>query len=89
MRRATIRAQVVLPTPRGPQNSKAWASLLLSMAFFNVVVICSWPTTSSKPVGRYFRADTTKLSIWRKIEFITELTMKICYNRVDAGAELF
>ena len=62
-------AQVVLPTPRGPQKRSACASLLLSMAFLNVVVICSWPTTSSNPVGRYFRADTTKFSIRRKIEF--------------------
>src|SRR5688572_32673802 len=57
-RSATILAQVVFPTPRGPQNNNAWASLLLSMAFLSVVVICSWPTTSSKPVGLYFLAET-------------------------------
>ena len=36
---AMIRAQVVLPTPRGPQNRKACAKVLLRMAFFNVLVM--------------------------------------------------
>ena len=36
---ASILAQVVLPTPLGPQNKNACASWLLVMAFFNVVVI--------------------------------------------------
>jgi hypothetical protein len=31
-----------------------------------VVVICSWPTTSSNPRGLYLRAETTKLSIGAK-----------------------
>jgi hypothetical protein len=33
------------------------------MAFFSVVVMCSWPTTSSNPKGLYLRAETTKFSI--------------------------
>src|SRR5690606_41631133 len=36
---AKMRAQVVLPTPLGPVNNKAWAKWLFSMAFFNVFVI--------------------------------------------------
>jgi len=36
---ASILAQVVLPTPRGPQNKNAWASWPFLMAFFSVVVI--------------------------------------------------
>src|SRR5438477_866551 len=36
---AKILAQVVLPTPRGPQNKNAWANWLFFIAFFNVVVI--------------------------------------------------
>src|SRR5690348_8480878 len=65
--RATMRAQVVFPTPRGPQNRSACASFLLSMAFLSVVVMCSCPTTSSKPSGLYLRAETTKLSIGGEI----------------------
>ena len=60
---AMIRAQVVFPTPLGPQNRNAWASVLLRMAFFRVVVIDCWPTTVSKVTGLYFRADTMKFSI--------------------------
>ena len=33
------------------------------MAFFNVVVICDWPTTVLKFCGRYFLAETMNLSI--------------------------
>src|SRR5690606_34869730 len=64
---AKIRAQVVFPTPRGPQNKKACASCLFLMAFLSVPVICRWPTTLSKVTGRYFRAETIKLSIGTKI----------------------
>ena len=60
---AMIRAQVVLPTPRGPQNRKACAKVLLRMAFFKVDVMDSCPTTVSKVAGLYFLADTTKFSI--------------------------
>src|SRR5687768_16837884 len=41
---ASILAQVVLPTPLGPQNKNACANWLLFIAFLKVVVICSWPT---------------------------------------------
>jgi hypothetical protein len=37
---AKILAQVVFPTPLGPQNKNACANWLLLMAFFKVVVIC-------------------------------------------------
>lgn len=37
---AKIRAQVVLPTPRGPQNRYAWASCPRSIAFLRVEVMC-------------------------------------------------
>jgi hypothetical protein len=60
---ARIRAHVVLPTPRGPQNRKAWANWLLRIAFFRVPVIEICPTTVSNVTGRYLRADTIKLSI--------------------------
>lgn len=60
---ARIRAQVVLPTPRGPQNKKAWASWLFRIAFFSVEVIDSCPTTMSNVAGLYFRADTMKFSM--------------------------
>src|SRR5690606_10398695 len=50
---AKIRAQVVLPTPRGPQNKKACASCLFLIAFLRVTVICCWPTTESNEAGRY------------------------------------
>src|SRR5687768_10320530 len=60
-----MRAQVVLPTPRGPQKRKAWASWLFLIAFFRVVVICAWPTTVEKFCGLYFLAETINLSIPR------------------------
>lgn len=60
---AMIRAQVVFPTPLGPQNKKACANVLFRMAFFKVVVIDCCPTTVSKVAGRYFLADTMKFSI--------------------------
>src|SRR5690606_39139433 len=60
---ARIRAQVVLPTPRGPQNKKACANWLLAIAFFKVVVMCSCPTTALKFCGRYLRAETINFSM--------------------------
>jgi hypothetical protein len=60
---ARILAQVVLPTPLGPQNKKACASWLFFIAFLSVVVICDCPTTVSKVWGLYFLADTMNLSI--------------------------
>ena len=63
-----MRAQVVLPTPLGPQKRNAWASWLCLIAFLSVVVICDWPTTVSKVCGLYFLAETTNLSIIKMIE---------------------
>jgi hypothetical protein len=60
---AKILAQVVLPTPLGPQNKKACASWLFLIAFFSVVVMCACPTTVEKFCGLYFLADTTNLSM--------------------------
>ena len=60
---ARMRAQVVLPTPRGPQNRNACANWLFLMAFFSVVVMCDCPTTVEKFWGLYFLADTINLSI--------------------------
>jgi hypothetical protein len=60
---ARILAQVVLPTPLGPQNKNACASWLLLIAFFNVVVICDCPITVLKFCGLYFLAETINLSI--------------------------
>jgi hypothetical protein len=60
---ARIRAQVVLPTPLGPQNRNACASWLFFIAFLSVFVIDFCPTTVSNVCGRYFLADTIKFSI--------------------------
>lgn len=60
---AKMRAQVVFPTPRGPQNRKACASWFLRIALFRVLVMESCPITDENVPGLYFRADTTKLSI--------------------------
>ena len=55
---AKILAQVVFPTPRGPQNRYACASFPLWMAFLSVVVSDFCATTDSKLSGRYFLAET-------------------------------
>ncbi len=56
--RARMRAVVVLPTPRGPPKTKAWAMRPLAMAFRRVCVTARWPTTSSSFCGRQRRAIT-------------------------------
>jgi hypothetical protein len=58
---AKMRAQVVFPTPLGPQNKYACAVWPVLMAFFSVLVTEGCPTTVSKLTGRYFLADTMKL----------------------------
>jgi len=63
---ARILAQVVLPTPRGPQNKNACASWLFLIAFLSVVVICDCPITVLKFCGLYFLAETINLSMRRK-----------------------
>jgi hypothetical protein len=60
---ANILAQVVLPTPRGPQKRYDWVRCLFLIAAFRVLVIESCPTTISNVAGRYFLADTMKFSI--------------------------
>ena len=56
--RATIRAVVVLPTPRTPVSMKAWAMRPVAMALRKVRTIASWPTKVVKSDGRYLRART-------------------------------
>lgn len=58
---ARILAQVVLPTPRGPQNKKACANWSVWIAFCRVLAIWFCPITSSKRTGLYLRAETTNL----------------------------
>src|SRR5918998_1675256 len=53
--RARIRADDVLPQPRGPLNRYAWLIRPPSTAFTSGPVTCSCPTTSAKVAGRYFR----------------------------------
>src|SRR4051794_29100064 len=62
---ARIRAQVVLPTPRGPQKRNACANCLFLIAFLSVVVMCCCPTTVLNVCGRYLRAETINFSIIR------------------------
>ena len=59
---AKILAQVVLPTPLGPQNKYEWEIFSWIIAFFRVLVIDFWPTTSSKFWGLCFLADTKNFS---------------------------
>ena len=55
---ARIRAVVVLPQPRPPQKMNACASRFVANAFFNVLVTCACPMTSSNTIGRHLRAVT-------------------------------
>src|SRR5439155_17223360 len=52
---ARMRASEVFPVPRGPAKRYAWRTWPDEIAFFSVRTIASWPTTSSKSCGRYFR----------------------------------
>ena len=52
---ARIRASEVFPVPRGPAKRYAWRTCPAAIAFFSVRTTGSWPTTSSKPCGRYLR----------------------------------
>src|SRR5512145_1091065 len=56
--RAMMRAVVVLPTPRTPVNTKAWARRPDWMALVSVLTMASWPISDEKSVGRYLRART-------------------------------
>ena len=53
--RAMIRAVVVLPTPRTPDNMYAWAIRPTRNAFDKVRTSASWPMSEPKVAGRYFR----------------------------------
>jgi len=55
---ARMRAVVVFPTPRAPEKRKAWPMRPEERAFFRVRVRVACPTTSSKVLGRHFRART-------------------------------
>ena len=57
---ARSRAEVVFPTPRGPEKRYAWASRSWETAFVRARTISSCPTTSAKERGRHFRANGTK-----------------------------
>src|SRR5438445_10110470 len=55
---ARRRATVVLPTPLKPEKRYAWWMRFCATAFWRVVTIGAWPTTSSNVWGRYLRART-------------------------------
>ena len=55
---ARMRAMVVLPMPRWPLKMYPWAMRSWASALARVTVTWSWPTTSAKRWGRYFRART-------------------------------
>ncbi len=50
--RASTRALVVLPQPRGPENRYAWLIRPLDRAAMIGATAWSWPTTCSKVSGR-------------------------------------
>ena len=52
--RARMRADDVLPQPRGPENRYAWLIRPLSSATDNGSVTWDCPTTSANVAGRYF-----------------------------------
>ena len=56
-----MRAEEVLPQPRGPENKYAWLMRPLSSATDSGSVTCSCPTTSANEAGRYFRYKATPL----------------------------
>ena len=56
--RARMRAVVVLPTPRGPENTNDCAIRRAPMALRSVCVTPRWPMTSSNRCGRHLRART-------------------------------
>src|SRR5918996_275658 len=53
--RARMRAEDVLPQPRGPENRYAWLMRPEASAVLNGSVTCSCPTTSANFAGRYLR----------------------------------
>lgn len=63
--RARIRALVVFPQPRGPENRYACEMRPVRSACTRGAVTCSWPMTSAKVSGRYrrYRAWVTTASV--------------------------
>src|SRR5699024_1298906 len=57
--RARMRADEVLPQPRGPEKRYAWLMRPEDNATESGSVTCSWPTTSAKEAGRYVRERAT------------------------------
>jgi len=55
---ARIRARVVLPTPRVPENKYAWCRRFWSSALRSALTTCSCPTSDSNVRGRHLRART-------------------------------
>lgn len=53
--RASIRAIVVFPVPRGPENKYAWVNRSEAIALRITRITCSCPTNSSQVRGRHFR----------------------------------
>src|SRR5690554_7657165 len=84
---AKILAQVVFPTPLGPQNRKACARCWFLIAFFKVVVICCCPTTLLKLEGLYFLAETTKFSIAARYKIIPNPAGQIRDNHQQSDKE--
>src|SRR6202789_2065149 len=54
----TMRAALILPTPRTPEKMYACATRFDSIAFASVRLTCCWPQISLNVCGRYFRAIT-------------------------------
>ena len=52
---ARIRAIDVLPVPRGPTKSIAWATAFARTAFRSVVTTACWPTISPNVCARHRR----------------------------------
>jgi hypothetical protein len=69
--RANMRAQEVLPTPRGPQKRYAWASRPEEIEFFSVAVRFFCPTTVANDAGRYLRA----LTIYCEFSLIADVAL--------------
>src|SRR5690349_10869177 len=63
--RARMRADDVLPQPRGPLNRYAWFTRPADKATRRGSVTCSWPTTSENVAGRYlrYRASATPQTV--------------------------
>jgi len=52
---ARMRAVLVFPVPRGPENRYAWPTRSSRTALRSAWVTCSWPRSSENRCGRYLR----------------------------------